>query len=131
MEKFFGNRRVCLVKELTKIHEEHIYGDFNELIERYKDNDIKGEYVVIVEGSKHSKKEINISMLCEKTLEDHYKYYEKKGMDKKEIIKQIAKDRKVTKNEIYQRTNYSFCDPAYAHHGGKLQKEKSRSARRP
>ena len=37
------------------------------------------------------------------TLEEHYKYYEKKGLDKKEIIKKIAKDRNVNKNEIYKK----------------------------
>ena len=39
----------------------------------------------------------------EMSLEEHYLYYEKKGMDKKEIIKQIAKDKNTNKNEIYQK----------------------------
>lgn len=37
------------------------------------------------------------------TLEEHYTYYERQGLDKKEIIKKIAKDRNVSKNEIYQQ----------------------------
>ena len=41
--------------------------------------------------------------LLQLTLQEHYTYYEKKGLSKKEIIKQIAKDRNVNKNEIYQK----------------------------
>ena len=64
--------------------------------------DFKGEYVIIIEGSKLSKKENEINNLSNMDLDSHYEYYNKKGMDKKDIIKQIAKDRNVSKNEIYQ-----------------------------
>ena len=58
----------------------------------------KGEYIILIEGNKEEKQN-DLNFL---TLEEHYKYYENKGFDKKEIIKKIAKDRKVNKNEIYQ-----------------------------
>ena len=48
-----------------------------------------------------AKKEEN--HLLELSLQEHYTYYEKKGLNKKEIIKQIAKDKNVSKNEIYQQ----------------------------
>ena len=54
--------------------------------------------VVIIEGGKVKEK----NELNNLSLEEHYNYYEKQGFDKKEIIKKIAKDRNVNKNEIYQ-----------------------------
>ena len=64
--------------------------------------DIKGEFVIIIEGNSFSKKELEIKDLNSKSLEEHYKFYEAQGLEKKEIIKKIAKDRNTNKNEIYQ-----------------------------
>jgi 16S rRNA (cytidine1402-2'-O)-methyltransferase len=64
--------------------------------------DKKGEFVIIVEGSNISKNENDIMELNKLSLEEHYEFYNKEGLEKKEIIKRIAKDRNVTKNEIYQ-----------------------------
>lgn len=90
------NRKMVLARELTKIHEEYIRGTVGELIE--KSEDLKGEIVLIIEGRK--KKEEN--KLNDLSLEEHYDFYKKQGWNKKEIIKKIAKDRNVNKNEIYQ-----------------------------
>ena len=95
-----GDRNIVIARELTKIHEEFIRGTISQVLEKGINN--KGEFVILIEGSNVSKKELEILNLNEKTLEEHYKFYEEKGLDKKEIIKQIAKDRKVSKNEIYQ-----------------------------
>ena len=65
--------------------------------------DIKGEFVILVEGNSISKQQKQILDLNSLSLEEHYKYYEKQGFDKKEIIKKIAKDRKLNKNEIYMQ----------------------------
>ncbi len=100
MIEVFGERSIVLAKELTKIHEMFIRGNLSTIKEQIVD--YKGEFVVLVEGSKISKKEKDIQDLNELSLEEHYKYYEEKGFDKKDIIKQIAKDRNVNKNEIYQ-----------------------------
>ena len=60
----------------------------------------KGEYVIILDLNKtENADEVDFSKM---SLEEHYNFYEKLGLDKKEIIKQIAKDRNVSKNEIYQ-----------------------------
>ena len=101
MKEVLGDRQVVLAKELTKMHEAFIRGDISTVIEQIGDN-VKGEFVVIVEGNSQTKKDFEISGLNEKTLEEHYKFYEVQNMDKKEIIKAIAKDRNVSKNEIYQ-----------------------------
>ena len=95
-----GDRKIVLAREITKIHEEFIRGNISEILGKI--NEIKGEFVVIVEGSKLSESEIKKDNLKKLSLEEHYEYYKVKGLEKKEIIKKIAKDRDVNKNEIYQ-----------------------------
>lgn len=95
-----GDRKIVLARELTKIHEEFIRGSVCSILERI--DEIKGEFVILIEGSEQSKKDIENDNLNSLTLEEHYKMYENQGLEKKEIIKKIAKDRNVSKNEIYQ-----------------------------
>ncbi|MCI8309455.1 MAG: 16S rRNA (cytidine(1402)-2'-O)-methyltransferase [Clostridia bacterium] len=95
-----GDRKIVLAKELTKIHEEYIRGNVSTILEQLVD--IKGEFVVLVQGNKISKEEAQIDKLNEMSLEEHFNFYENQGLDKKEIIKKIAKDRNVSKNDIYQ-----------------------------
>ena len=92
-----NDRQVVLAREITKIHEEYIRGNIEEILN--KDN-LKGEMVLIIEGNKNMEKENDLNKL---SLEEHYKYYENLNFEKKEIIKKIAKDRNVSKNEIYKK----------------------------
>ena len=94
-----GNRRIVLARELTKIHEEFIRSTLEEVLEK---EEYKGEFVILIEGSEISKEYIELKNLNEMTLEEHYQKYEQEGLSKKDIIKRIAKDRNVNKNEIYQ-----------------------------
>ena len=100
LQDILQDRKIVLARELTKIHEEFIRKDINTLLEEI--NSLKGEMILIIEGNSKEKSEEdkNINKL---TLEEHYKYYEEQGLDKKEIIKKIAKDRNVSKNEIYMK----------------------------
>lgn len=100
MLEILGDREIVLARELTKIHEEFIRGKLSTILEQIVD--IKGEFVIILEGNSESKSDVELAERNEKTLEEHYKFYEDKGLNKKEIIKKIAKDRKTDKNEIYQ-----------------------------
>lgn len=93
-----GDINCILAKEITKIHEEYIRGKISELI--LKTEGIKGEYVIILDLNNNKRDE---DVKKEMSLEEHYEYYKEKGLEKKEIIKQIAKDRKTSKNEIYQQ----------------------------
>ena len=93
-----GDVNACLVRELTKIHEEKLYGKITELIELCKQP--KGEFVIILDLKKIENEEEKEQK--QMTIEEQYEFYEKQGLNKKEIIKQIAKNEKVTKNEIYQ-----------------------------
>ena len=97
LKEIIGTRKLVLARELTKIHEEYIRENIETLIEKAKD--IKGEIVLIIEGTEKKQENYFVNL----SIEEHYKYYQEKGFDKKEIIKQIAKDRNVSKNEIYQK----------------------------
>jgi len=100
LKEVLGERKVVLARELTKIHEEFIRGNVEEILEKYKEP--RGEHIIIVEGNKIKKENSENDLLNSMTIQDHYKYYEKQGFSKNEIIKKIAKDRNVVKNEIYK-----------------------------
>lgn len=104
MQEILGDRKIVLARELTKIHEDFTYNYISEILNNIEP---KGEYVLVLEGAEKGKKDIDKEILNEKTLEEHYKYYEKQGLNKKDIIKRIAKDRNTNKNEIYK---YFFKD---------------------
>ena len=92
------DRKVTLAREITKIHEEFIRGNIDEIIQ--KAENLKGEIVLIIEGNKEVEEENSLNNL---TIEEHYKFYEKQGLSKKDIIKKVAKDRNMNKNERYQQ----------------------------
>ena len=99
LEPIIENRKIVLARELTKIHEEFIRKDIKEILDNI--DKLKGEMILIIEGAEKTVE--NENKLNEMSLEEHYKYYESQGFDKKEIIKKIAKDRNVSKNEIYMK----------------------------
>ena len=98
--EILGDRKIVLARELTKIHEEFIRDNVSNILNKIEE--IKGEFVILIEGNSESKKDVELSELNTISLEKHYEYYQNQGFDKKEIIKKIAKDRKKNKNEIYK-----------------------------
>ena len=94
LKDILENRKIVLARELTKIHEEFIRKNINELLNEI--DNLKGEMILIIEGAPKAFEEEN--ELNNLSLEEHYKYYEKQGLDKKEIIKKIAKDRLILVN---------------------------------
>ncbi len=99
MLEILGDRQISIGRELTKVHEEFIRGRISEVLENL---DARGEYVLIVEGAKKNEEEIQIEERNKMSLEEHYNFYKNKGYNKKEIIKKIAQERSVPKNEIYK-----------------------------
>jgi 16S rRNA (cytidine1402-2'-O)-methyltransferase len=98
-----GDRRITLCRELTKKFEEICPTTLSGAISMYEDKEPRGEYVLVLEGKsfQEQKKEQeadwqNIS------IEEHMKLYEDKGIDRKEAMKMVAKDRGVSKRDIYQ-----------------------------
>ena len=98
LKLILADRKIVLARELTKVHEEFIRQDMDELIKRAEN--IKGEIVLIIEGAKIIETENKLDNL---SLEEHYEFYKSQGFSKKEIIKKIAKDKNVSKNEIYMK----------------------------
>lgn len=88
-----GNRPCCLVKELSKTHEKATFCHLGDEIE-----DDKGEFVLVVDRMAEE------NPLCKLTVEEHLAYYVNGGMPKNQAIKAVAKDRNVSKNEIYKLT---------------------------
>ncbi len=97
LKEILNQRKIVIARELTKIHEEYIRGTIDEIIK--KSEDIKGEMIIIIEGVKKDDENV----LNNLSIEEHYKFYEDEGFEKKEIIKKIAKDRGVNKDVIYKK----------------------------
>ena len=97
LSQILEKRKIVLARELTKIYEEFIRGTVDEILS-IADN-LKGEFIIIIEGLSYKNEDEN--ELNNLNLEEHYQFYKQQGLDNKEIIKRIAKDRNVRKNEIY------------------------------
>lgn len=100
IKEILGDRNICIGREITKIHEEFLRGKVSEILEKIKEP--KGEFVIVIEGNEKKEAEKDKYILKKLSLEEHYEYYAKQNIEKKEIIKRIAKDRNTNKNEIYQ-----------------------------
>lgn len=93
MLEVFGDRKICICRELTKIHEEYARGKISELIPLV--DSMKGEFVIVVEGNKEVVDYSHIDIY------DHVVMYLDDGMTEKEAIKLVAKERDVAKSEVY------------------------------
>lgn len=97
-----GERRITLCRELTKRFESVMPVTLEKAIEHYKNEEPRGEYVLVVEGrSREEKRREAIASWEAMTIEEHMAYYEEQGLDNKSAMKQVAKDRGVGKREIY------------------------------
>ena len=98
-----GNRRLSVCRELTKKHETVFATTIEDALDYYESQEPKGECVMVIEGK--SREEIRAEEKAqweEMDIEAHMEYYLERGMGKKEAMKQVAKDRGVSKCDIYQ-----------------------------
>lgn len=99
----FGNRKVVFARELTKKFEEVIRCDLKTAIEKYEAQPPKGEFVVIVEGiSEEEKLENQKKDWGNMGIEEHLNMYMEEGFSKKDAMKKVAEDRKISKREVYK-----------------------------
>lgn len=104
-EVFGEDRSLTICKEITKKHETFIRTDFKGAITIFDEEDPRGEYVLIVRGKSFSeKKEEETKKWDEITVKEHIEMYIKKGMSKKEAVKQVASDRNIPKRDVYQES---------------------------
>ena len=98
-----SDRKITLCRELTKKFEEAIPSDIDSAISRFEKEEPKGEFVLVIEGLDREKvKNEEISDWRETDINEHMKIYLDKGMDKKEAMKAVAKDRGISKSEVYK-----------------------------
>ena len=98
-----GDRKITVCKELTKKHETGFETTLKEVVPYYEQNEPRGEYVLVLEGCSRQQMEQEAQDAWkEMSLGDHMKLYEEQGMNRKDAMKQVAKDRGVGKREIYQ-----------------------------
>ncbi len=98
-----GNRNISVCRELTKLHETIIRGTLDEVIELYNEENPRGEYVLVVDGK--NEEEIlmeNRARWQDISIEEHIKSYMESGIEKKEAIKMVAKERGIHKSEVYK-----------------------------
>ena len=96
-QKYFGNRKIALVRELTKIHEEVVRTTIDEALKRFEEAKPKGEFVIILEGKKETEKELSL----EEAIEMAERLVES-GMSINAAAKEIANSTPFKKNEIYK-----------------------------
>ena len=97
-----GDVSCVLAKELTKIHQEFIRNNISDIIKNLNGKDsIKGEYIILLDLTNNTNNDVEDDVI-EKSIEEQYEFYKNQGMLKKDIIKQIAKNKNVHKNEIYK-----------------------------
>lgn len=97
-----GNRSITLCRELTKKYEEADKTTIDGAIEKYNEKEPKGEFVLVIEGkSQEEIKEEKRKQWEDMSIEEHMEYYVNQGNDKKAAMKLVAKDRGVSKRDIY------------------------------
>ncbi|MCR4925917.1 MAG: 16S rRNA (cytidine(1402)-2'-O)-methyltransferase [Clostridiales bacterium] len=97
--KYLGDRRIAIVREITKIHEEVIRTTLAEACEKYKDGTLKGEIVLVIEGAE---KEAEEEYTLETAVEFARELVEEKGLSVNEAAKQAAKISSIKKSDIYK-----------------------------
>ena len=103
-ERLGENRRITVCRELTKKHETAFATTIEEAAAYYEANDPKGECVLVIEGrSREEMAQEERARWEEMSVKEHMEYYISQGIDKKEAMKKVAKDRGVPKREIYNQ----------------------------
>ena len=101
--KALGNRKMTLCRELTKKHETAFQTTIEELIHYYGEEKPLGECVLVIQGKSRLEMEKEAQASWESIpIEEHMRQYEEKGISRKEAMKLVAKDRGMTKRDVYQ-----------------------------
>lgn len=94
----FGERNITVCRELTKVYEEFLRFTLTDAIAYYEENEPRGEFVLIIEGAQKSEGDDFLNNL---PLSEHINYYMNQGMTKKDALKSVARDRGVSKRDVY------------------------------
>ena len=104
LEEVFGSdRKLTVCRELTKKHETAFQTTFSEAIAHYEATEPRGECVLVIEGkSREQIRQEEVNKWEEMSLEEHMDFYTKQGIDRKEAMKRVAKDRGMAKRDVYK-----------------------------
>lgn len=103
LKNALGDRELTVCRELTKKHEDKMQTTFSELLAYSEVNEPRGEYVLIICGKTHEElKQESQEGFAAMTIEEHMAIYEDQGIDRKEAMKLVAKDRGISKRDVYQ-----------------------------
>ena len=103
LESVLGDRKITQCRELTKKYEEAHQTTISSLISEYESKEPRGEYVLVIEGKTFKEKTEEKQKEWESlSINEHMEYYLNQGIDKKEAMKRVAKDRGVSKRDIYK-----------------------------
>ena len=98
-----GDRKITVCRELTKRYEEKTLTTISECLNYYKENEPRGEYVLVIDGKTFKEMEEEERKAWETmSLEEHMAMYEAQGTPHKEAMKLVAKDRGISKRDVYQ-----------------------------
>ena len=104
LEQVLGSRKICICRELTKKYEEIMRFSLKEAVDHFEQNDPRGEMVIIIEGlSEEEKKSMDASQWDAVSLKEHLERYTAKGMNEKDAMKAVAKDRGISKRDVYEQ----------------------------
>ncbi len=102
LEKILENRRVCIVREITKKYEQRLEGTCQELLEHFTTTSPKGEMVVVIEPkSENTIQKEKTEAFADTSIVDHVKMYEDQGLSNKDAIKKVSKERSLPKKTVY------------------------------
>lgn len=100
----FGDRRITVCRELTKKHETAFVTTLDAALAYYEEHEPRGECVLVVEGkSREAIRQEEVARWEELSIEEHMDFYLVQGMEKKEAMKRVAKDRGVSKRDVYSQ----------------------------
>lgn len=103
LQGILGNRKIAVCRELTKRYEEKMLSTISDMLDFYKENEPRGEYVLVLEGKSFEEIAEEEKKSWEAmTLEEHMAVYKNQGIDRKEAMKLVAKDRGISKRDVYQ-----------------------------
>lgn len=103
LKEALGNRRITICRELTKRYEEVFRTTFEDALAFYENQEPKGECVVVIEGKSISEmREELVKSWEEMSIEEHMEHYEDQGIPQKEAMRMVAKDRGISKRDVYQ-----------------------------
>ena len=98
----FGDRKIAVCRELTKKHEEFTYTGLKEALILYQQQEPKGEFVLIIQGRDRKQMDAQEQeAFLALPLEAHMKFYTDQGIDRKEAMKLVAKDRGISRRDVY------------------------------